>query len=126
MEKQADDYYTAASEAAKDPKSEKTGTDSSSSHQPDELELAGFVAPTEEEMDTLRHIPDKINWGAYSTFSFSFSDAVVDVAAVIAFVELAERFSVSFPTVVPTFTQLIVPSSQYYGRLAPCRSLFGV
>ena len=72
MEKQVDDYYAAASGAAEDPKLEKAGSISSASHQPDELELAGFVAPTEEEMGTLRHIPDKINWSAYSTFSFTF------------------------------------------------------
>lgn len=71
MEKQADDYYAAAGEAAKDSKLEKTHSSSSSSHQVDELELAGFVAPTEEEIDTLRHVADKINWSAYRTPSFS-------------------------------------------------------
>jgi len=64
MEKQADDYYAAVSEAAKDSQSEKAA--SISSHQPDELKLAGLVAPTEEEMNTLRHVSDKINWSAYS------------------------------------------------------------
>ena len=72
MEKQADDYYAAVSEAAKNSKFEKAGSVSSSSHQVDELELAGFVAPTDEELDTLRHVPDKINWTAYRTFSFTF------------------------------------------------------
>lgn len=64
MEKQADDDY-----AAKDSKTRPT---SSSSDQVEELELASYVAPTEEEMDTLRHVPDKINWSAYCTFSFDF------------------------------------------------------
>lgn len=72
MEKQADDYYAAVSEAARDSKLEKTGPASSFSHQVDELELAGFVAPTEEEMDTLRHVSDKIKWSAYRTRSFTF------------------------------------------------------
>lgn len=68
MEKQADDYI----EAAGDSKLEKADPASSFSHQADELELAGFVAPTEEEMDTLRHVSDKINWSAYRTCSFTF------------------------------------------------------
>lgn len=72
MEKQADGDYAVASEAAKDSKFENTGSATFSSHQVDELELAGFVAPTEEEMDTLRHVPDKINWNAYRTFSVTF------------------------------------------------------
>ena len=72
MEKQVDDYYAAASEAANDSKLEKAHSVSSSSHQADELELAGFVAPTEEELDTLRHVADKINWSAYRTLSFTF------------------------------------------------------
>jgi hypothetical protein len=72
MEKQANDYYAAASEAAKDSKLEKTASATFSSHEVDELELAGFVAPTEEEMDTLRHVSDKINWSAYRTCSFTF------------------------------------------------------
>jgi hypothetical protein len=58
MEKQTD--------SAQDSKSE---TISSISHRPDELELAGLVSPTKEEMDTLRHVPDKIHWGAYCKFS---------------------------------------------------------
>ncbi|KAI0300503.1 POT family-domain-containing protein [Multifurca ochricompacta] len=69
MEKQADDsYYAAVGEAAKESKLEKAGSISSSSNQPNELELAGLVAPTEEEMDTLRHVPDKINWSATVNF----------------------------------------------------------
>ncbi len=71
MEKQADDYHAAVGEPAKDTKFEKAGSVSSASHQLDELEMAGFVAPTDEEMDTLRHVPDKINWSAYRAF-FSF------------------------------------------------------
>jgi hypothetical protein len=67
MEKQADDaYYAAVSEAAKETRSEKAVSRSSLPHQPDELELAGLIAPTEEEMNTLRHVPDKIDWTAYS------------------------------------------------------------
>jgi POT family proton-dependent oligopeptide transporter len=72
MDKQADDYYAAASEAAKDSKLERTHSVNSSSNQVNELELAGLVAPTEDEMDTLRHVSDKINWSAYRTLSFTF------------------------------------------------------
>jgi len=101
MEKQADDYYPAVSEAAKVSKFETTtGSAVSSSHQVDELELAGFVAPTEEEMDTLRHVPDKINWSAY----------------LIAFVELAERFSYYGSTVVfVNFIQQPLPKGSKTG-----------
>ena len=69
MEKQIDgSYYVAADEAAKESKLDqvRVASFSSISHQPDELELAGLVPPTEEEMETLRHVPDKINWSAYS------------------------------------------------------------
>ncbi|KAH9050172.1 oligopeptide transporter [Lactarius hengduanensis] len=97
MEKQTDDYYVGS---AKDPKIEKTGSVSSSSHQPDEVELAGFVAPTEEEMNTLRHIPDKISWSAY----------------LIAFVELAERFSYYGSTAVfVNFIQQPLPKGSKTG-----------
>jgi hypothetical protein len=52
--------------AAHDSKLEKkTVASFSSISEPNELKLAGFVPPTEEEMDTLRHVPDKINWRAY-------------------------------------------------------------
>ncbi|KAI0002460.1 peptide transporter PTR2A [Russula compacta] len=81
MEKQANEpHYATVSDAAKESRSEKTVSVSSLSHQPNELELAGLVTPTEEEMNILRHVPDKINWSAY----------------LVAFVELAERFSVNF------------------------------
>lgn len=97
MEKQTDDYYAGS---AKDPRIEKTDSVSSSSHQPDELELAGFVAPTEEEMNTLRHIPDKISWSAY----------------LIAFVELAERFSFYGSTAVfVNFIQQPLPKGSKTG-----------
>jgi POT family proton-dependent oligopeptide transporter len=66
MEKQADDTYVAVSDTAKEPRSEKDVSISSLPRQHDELELAGLVAPTEEEMNTLRHVPDKIKWTAYS------------------------------------------------------------
>ncbi|KAI0254495.1 peptide transporter PTR2A [Lactifluus subvellereus] len=78
MENQTDDsYYVAVDEAAKESKLDAVASFSSIPHQPDGLEFAGLVPPTKEEMDTLRHVPDKINWSAY----------------MIAFVELAERFS---------------------------------
>lgn len=73
MEKQANEpHYAAVNEVAKESRSAKTVSVSSISHQPDELELAGLVAPTEEEMDILRHVPDKINWTAYRKCSFHF------------------------------------------------------
>lgn len=43
--------------------SKKTASISSVALQLDDL---GLVAPTDEEMTTLRHVPDKINWTAYS------------------------------------------------------------
>jgi hypothetical protein len=58
MEKQTDSKLKAVSSS------------SSISHLPDELELAGHIPPTEEEMDTLRHVPDKINWSAYRKVLF--------------------------------------------------------
>ena len=72
MEKQSDDSYdVAVGEAAKEPKLDAVAslTGSSISHLPDGLEKAGLVPPTQEEMGTLRHVPDKINWSAYSKFS---------------------------------------------------------
>lgn len=79
MEKQADDYYAAVSEAAKESRSEKGVSISSSSHQPDELELAGLVAPTEEEMNTLRHVSDKIDWSAYSEHFIRITPFVISM-----------------------------------------------
>jgi proton-dependent oligopeptide transporter, POT family len=78
MDKQADgSYYAAASEAAKEPHSEKAISINSLPHQPDELELAGLVAPTEEELNTLRHVPDKIDWTAYSERFIRISPSVI-------------------------------------------------
>jgi hypothetical protein len=67
MEKQADDTsHPVASEAAQKPHSEKAASISTVSHQLDGLQQACLVAPTQEEMSTLRHVSDKINWSAYS------------------------------------------------------------
>ncbi|KAI0266401.1 peptide transporter PTR2A [Gloeopeniophorella convolvens] len=101
MEKQADEaYYAAVAEAVKDVKAEKARSISSTSHVHDELSLEGLIAPTEEEMDTLRHVPDKINWSAYF----------------IAFVELAERFSFYGSTVVfVNFIQQPLPKGSKTG-----------
>ncbi|KAF8483595.1 oligopeptide transporter [Russula ochroleuca] len=79
MEQADDTSYAVVSEAAHKSHSEKTASINSVPHL-DDLQLAGLVAPTEEEMNSLRHVPDKIDWGAY----------------MIAFVELAERFSVNY------------------------------
>jgi hypothetical protein len=86
MEKQPDDsYYAAVSEAAKQSPSEKdVSTTSSFPHQSDELELVGLVTPTEGEMNTLRHVPDKIDWSAYSEgfiriSSFHYSRGMSDL-----------------------------------------------
>jgi hypothetical protein len=59
MEKQHDD----ASSAAVNETAGKTVSISSVTPQLNDL---GLVAPTEEEMNTLRRVPDKINWTAYS------------------------------------------------------------
>src|SRR5579863_2797682 len=72
MEKQADDYG-AVGEAAKESQSEKVASIKSVSRQPDELEFAGLVGPTEEELNTLRHVPDKVDWSAYSKCLFHIS-----------------------------------------------------
>ncbi|KAH9965320.1 proton-dependent oligopeptide transport family protein [Russula dissimulans] len=78
MEKQADDpNQPTLNQPAKELQSEKATSVSSVSHPLDDLQIDGLDPPTEEEMNTLRHVADKINWRAY----------------LIAFVELAERFS---------------------------------
>jgi len=70
MRKQDDDAsFAAVNETAHKLDSEKTASISSVAHQLDDL---GLVAPTEEEMTTLRHVPDKINWTAYSKLSLVF------------------------------------------------------
>jgi hypothetical protein len=70
MKKQDDDAsFAAVNEIAHKSGSEKTLSISSVAHQLDDL---GLVAPTEEEMNTLRHVPDKINWAAYSEPSLVF------------------------------------------------------
>jgi hypothetical protein len=69
---EADDTsYAAASEDALKSHAEKIVSVSSVSYQLDDLQLGGLVAPTEEEMITLRHVSDKINWSAYSKPSSS-------------------------------------------------------
>jgi len=73
MEKQADDYHAAVGGPAKESQSEMVASTESVFRQSDELELVGLVAPTEEEMNTLRHIPDKVDWSAYSKCSFHIS-----------------------------------------------------
>lgn len=87
MEKQADDaYYAAVGEAARhevvDDKKSISGVSTTDSREPDPYE--GFSAPTIEELHTLRHVPDVIPWMTY----------------LIAFVELAERFSYYGSTIV--------------------------
>ena len=82
MEKQADDsfYAAAVSEIAKESRSEKAVSIGSLPHQPDELEFSGLVAPTEEEMNTLRHVPDKIDWTAYSEHFIRISSSIIAAA----------------------------------------------
>jgi hypothetical protein len=71
MKKQDDDAasFAAVNETAHKSDLEKTASISSVAHQLNDL---GLVAPTEEEMNTLRHVPDKIKWTAYSKPSFVF------------------------------------------------------
>jgi len=70
MKKQDDDAsFAAVNETALKSDSEKAVSISSVAHQLNDL---GLVAPTEEEMNTLRHVPDKINWTAYSELSAVF------------------------------------------------------
>jgi len=70
MKKQDDDAsFAAVNETAHKSDPEKTVSISSVTHQLNDL---GLVAPTEEEMNTLRRVPDKINWTAYSKPSSVF------------------------------------------------------
>ena len=63
---QADDTsYAVAGEAAHKSQSEKIVSISSVAQLGD-LQFANLVAPTEDEMNSLRHVPDKIDWSAYS------------------------------------------------------------
>jgi len=63
MEKQT--IGSSLNEAAKESQSEKAVSVSSVSHPPNDLQLDGLIAPTAEEVNTLRHVADKINWRAY-------------------------------------------------------------
>ncbi len=70
MKKQDDDAsFAAVNETTHKPDLEKTVSISSVAHQLNDL---GLVVPTEEEMNTLRHVPDKIKWSAYSKPSLVF------------------------------------------------------
>jgi hypothetical protein len=56
-----------------------------------------IVFPTEQERATLRRVPDSIPWSAYRkplVLLPSMLSFFIELLAVIAFVELAERFSV--------------------------------
>lgn len=73
MKKQDDESsFAAVNETAHKSGSEKTVSISSVAHQLNDL---GLVAPTEEEMNNLRHVPDKINWTAYSEPSSDFQSS---------------------------------------------------
>ena len=74
MKKQDDDSFAAVNETAHKSGLEKTLSTSSVAHQLNDL---GPVVPTEEEMNTLRHIPDKIDWTAYSKPSLVFKFRVL-------------------------------------------------
>lgn len=77
MKNQEDDAtFAAVNETAHKSGSEKTVSIGSFPHQLDDL---GLVAPTEEEMNTLRHVPDKIDWTAYSKPSSVFRVLVAPV-----------------------------------------------
>ena len=57
---------------------------------------AGLEFPSDEELLTLRRVSDKLPWTAYSQCLLSFFCFFsLTLCAVIAIVELAERFSVS-------------------------------
>lgn len=71
MEQADDTSYGVASEAAHKLHAEKAVSVSTVQYQLDDLQLAGSAAPTEEEMDSLRHVSDKIDWSAYSKPSSS-------------------------------------------------------
>ena len=73
MKKQDDDSFAAVNETAHKSGLEKTVSTSSVAHQLNDLSL---VVPT-EEMNTLRHVPDKIDWTAYSKPSLVFKFRVL-------------------------------------------------
>ncbi|KAI0321432.1 hypothetical protein OF83DRAFT_313879 [Amylostereum chailletii] len=78
MEKGGDDlFFVAAGEAAREGADMIDKKDSGSAYSHDGQAVDGFITPTELEMETLRHVPDKLDWSAF----------------LIAFVEMAERFS---------------------------------
>lgn len=62
----------------------------------------GLEFPTEEEKATLRRVADTIPWNAYREFDCAHCEQILMVTThlVIAFVELAERFSYYGSTVV--------------------------
>lgn len=98
-------FFAAAGEAAREtgkiiPVDEKRLDDESFELPAHDAGADGFIAPTEEEMETLRHIADHINWSTY----------------LIAFVEMAERFSFYGATTVFTnFIQQPLPKGSRTG-----------
>lgn len=106
MERQEDAYFAATGEAAKNSGvldtaviDEKHALSTSGSHD-QESELEGYIYPTKEELGELRRVSDTINWGTY----------------MIAFVELAERFSFYGSTIVFTnFIQQPLPPNSRTG-----------
>jgi hypothetical protein len=68
----------------------------------------GLVFLTEEERATLRRVPGSIPWDAYRKPFVSLPSMLsflTELFAVIAFVELAERFSVCCPFLYHPFSQ---------------------
>ncbi|THH07770.1 hypothetical protein EW146_g9207 [Bondarzewia mesenterica] len=101
MERQTDDaFYAATGEAARHGAiiDEKKALSTTDSH---DLDVDnGYIYPTDEEMKSLRHVSDTINWNTY----------------LIAFVELAERFSFYGSTIVFTnFIQQPLPPGSHTG-----------
>ncbi|KAA1472584.1 PTR2-domain-containing protein [Dentipellis sp. KUC8613] len=106
MEKQGDDaFYAAAGELAQNKRDDVfddgkgSGEFTSEGSQLGEA-YEGYLAPTLEEAHTLRHVPDSIMWTTY----------------LIAFVELAERFSFYGSTIVfVNFIQQPLPAGSNTG-----------
>lgn len=68
--------------------------------------------PTDEERETLRRVADAVPWNAFRKSSSSCPCVVLRCCfIVIAFVELAERFSFYGTTVVLVSHRRVVPGS---------------
>ena len=98
--------------------------------EPDELELTDLVAPTEDEMNTLRHVPDKVDWSAYSQCFFHISPSKYNPSTSLTQLRSDRLCRASrtllrkSPVFDPPFRGLIVSlHTQFYGKSHPISTL---